>query len=41
VTKFAGREQELLETDPKVHATHVDALTSAIAVLTEVLRMQG
>jgi hypothetical protein len=40
VTKFAGREQELLETDPKVHATHVEALSNAIAVLSEVLRMQ-
>jgi hypothetical protein len=41
VTKFSGREQELIETDPKVHATHVEALTNAVTVLTEVLRMQG
>lgn len=40
VTKFASREQELLETDPKVNATHVEALTTAVAVLSEVLRMQ-
>ncbi len=41
VTKFAGREQELIETDPKVHATHVEALTAAAAVLSRVLEMQG
>jgi hypothetical protein len=40
VTKFAGREQELIETDPKVNPTHVEALTTAVAVLSEVLRMQ-
>lgn len=40
VTKFAGREQELIETDPKVHATHIEALTTALAVLGEVLKMQ-
>jgi len=40
VTKFAGREQELIETDPKVNETHVEALTNAIAVLTAVLGMQ-
>ena len=40
VTKFVGREQELLETDPNVNAMHVEALTVSIAVLTEVLRMQ-
>lgn len=40
VTKFAGREQELIETDPKVNETHIEALTSAVAVLTAVLGMQ-
>jgi hypothetical protein len=40
VTKFAGREHELLETDPKVHATHTEALTNAVAVLSTVLEMQ-
>lgn len=40
VTKYAGREQELLETDPKVHAAHVEALTNAVAVLTAALEMQ-
>lgn len=40
VTKFTGREHELLETDPKVNATHVEALSSAVAVLTAVLEMQ-
>jgi len=39
-TEFAGREQELIETDPKVNATHVEALTRAVAVLTAVLEMQ-
>jgi hypothetical protein len=40
VTKFAGREHELLETDPKVNATHIEAVTNAVAVLTAVLQMQ-
>lgn len=40
VTKFVGREQELLETDPNVHEMHVEALSRSVAVLTEVLRMQ-
>jgi hypothetical protein len=41
VTKFVGREQELIETDPKVSETHSAALTTAIAVLTDVLEMQA
>jgi hypothetical protein len=40
VNKFAGREDELVETDPKIGAQHVEALESAMKVLTEVLRMQ-
>lgn len=40
VTKWAGNEQELLETDPAVHEMHIEALTKSIAVLTEVLRLQ-
>lgn len=40
VTKFAGREHELLETDPKVNETHVVALTTAIDVLKAVLAIQ-
>jgi hypothetical protein len=40
VTKYAGKEHELLETDPKVSTTHIEALTNAIAVLTAVLEMQ-
>lgn len=40
VTKYAGKEHELLETDPKVFATHTEALTNAIAVLSAVLEMQ-
>lgn len=40
VTKFAGREHELIETDPKVNVTHVEALTAALAVLGEVLKLQ-
>lgn len=40
VTKFAGQEQELIETDPAVNAIHVEALKAAIAVLTETLRLQ-
>lgn len=40
VTKFEGREQELLETDPQVNESHVQALRTSIAILTEVLRMQ-
>jgi hypothetical protein len=40
VTKFAGREQELIETDPKVSAKHVETLENAIAVLNAVLEMQ-
>lgn len=41
VVKFTGREQELIETDPKDRGTHIESITSAIAVLTEVLRLQG
>jgi hypothetical protein len=40
VTKFAGREQELIETDPKVSAAHTAALTAGVEVLTAVLGMQ-
>jgi len=40
VTKFVGGEQELLETDPRVGATHVEALRASIAVLSAVLKMQ-
>jgi hypothetical protein len=40
VAKFAGREQELVETDPAVGQTHLEALRVALAVLGEVLRMQ-
>lgn len=40
IKKFAEREQELLETDPKVNETHTEALTEAVVVLIEVLRMQ-
>ncbi len=41
VVKFAGREQELIETDPKVHDAHVAALSQAVAVLNKVLEAQG
>jgi hypothetical protein len=40
VTKFEGREQELIETNPEVGGAHIEALTKAIAVLTAVLEMQ-
>lgn len=40
VAKFVGREQELIETDPKVSEKHVETIKSAIVVLTEVLRLQ-
>jgi ParB-like chromosome segregation protein Spo0J len=40
VRKFTGREQELIETDPKVSDTHVAALEESVAVLTAVLAMQ-
>lgn len=40
VIHYAGKEQELLETDPKVGSTHVETLTTAVAVLTAVLGMQ-
>jgi hypothetical protein len=41
ITKFAGREAELIEGNPNVFGTHVEALKSAIAVLTEVLKRQN
>jgi len=41
VTKFEGREQELIETDPKVNETHVNALYDAITVLGKVLLSQN
>jgi hypothetical protein len=40
ITKFFNREQELLETDPKVSEQHMQAITDSINVLNEVLRMQ-
>jgi hypothetical protein len=40
VTKFAGREQELIETDPKVSPTHLETLENAVRVLTAVIGMQ-
>jgi hypothetical protein len=40
VTKFVGREQELIETDPKVSGTHIEALTNAADVIAAVLGMQ-
>ena len=40
VTKFAGREQELIETDPNVGQLHIETLDKAIAVLTAVREMQ-
>lgn len=40
VTKFAGKEQELIETDPKMSAMHIEALTTSISVLTGLLEMQ-
>ncbi len=40
VTKFAGREQELVEANPAVAPQHVAALQDAIAVLTAVLNLQ-
>lgn len=41
VTKFTGREHELIETDPKVNETHVIALTTALDVLKAVLALQS
>jgi hypothetical protein len=38
--RYAGREQELLETDPAVAPKHIEALESAIRVLSEVVRQQ-
>lgn len=40
VTKFVGREHELIETDPNVSVKHIETLKLAIAVLSEVLRLQ-
>jgi hypothetical protein len=40
VTKFAGREDELIETNPAVGQTHIDALQKSINVLTEALHRQ-
>lgn len=40
VTKFSGREQELIETDPKVGPKHAETIETAIKVLTAVLGMQ-
>jgi hypothetical protein len=40
VVKFAGSEQELVETYPSAIEAHVERLKSAITVLTEVLRLQ-
>lgn len=41
ITKFVGREQELIETDPAVSAQHVLALQTASQVLAAVLKMQA
>lgn len=41
VTKFAGREHELVETDPKVAAAHAETVRNAIAVLEALLKAQG
>jgi hypothetical protein len=41
VTKFSGREQELIETDPKVTATHAEAVRNAVNVLNVLLEAQG
>lgn len=41
VTKFAGREQELVETDPANTAAHIAVLEAAVKVLTEVHRIQA
>jgi hypothetical protein len=40
ITKFAGRERELLETNPEAKAAYVEALEQAIAVLGEALQQQ-
>lgn len=40
VTKFAGREQELVETDPANAAAHITALDAALKVLAEARRIQ-
>lgn len=40
VTAYAGREQELLETDPKVSKQHYDTIAKAVKVLSAVLEMQ-
>lgn len=40
ITKFVGRESELLETSPQAIPMHIEALTTAIAVLTDVLAAQ-
>lgn len=41
ITKFAGREQELIETDPSVAAQHIETLNAALMVLTEVAKLQA
>lgn len=40
-TEYAGREQELIETDPKVSNMHRETLAKALAVLSHVYEMQG
>ena len=40
VNKFEGREQELIETNPEVFATHAESITRAVRVLSAVLEMQ-
>ncbi|MQB01459.1 MAG: hypothetical protein GEU78_14400 [Actinobacteria bacterium] len=40
VVKFAGREQELLETDPEVSSQHVEMIEKSIKVLSTLLGMQ-
>lgn len=40
VNKFAGREQELIETDPKVTASHAEAIKNALGVLNALYEAQ-
>jgi hypothetical protein len=41
VTKYEGRVQELIETDPAVNAVHLEAIDKAMAVLTELRQLQA
>lgn len=40
ITKYVGREHELLETDPNVGAIHIEALERSVEVLTNALQLQ-